>query len=378
MKQKSSVYNNASVNTTIAMIVLACLMLGFSVYLTQHYFDVRFPTGLESQSMCNINSFFNCNKATISHASNIAGVPIALFGALVGALTLLGLVFKNAEYERSIYFTLLTNGIGCFVLFCFSLLILHGLCPFCTLYYITSWLLLFLFYKKSANFKPNIGYLAAFAVIVLAAALITKNTVNEKEKAQREVGTDLINQYYKLPVLGAPINTSPNKIATAVNAPIKIAIFSDFECPACKAFSELLPQIIQKYAGKIDVQYFYYPLDNSCNPNIERAMHHYACKAAYIASCMPAEKFSTTHDELFHNQEKFESGYLDEVIKNNNLEKCVADPATKEKVVALINAATPFNIRSTPTFLLNGVKIEGVLPLDQLSLLFDEILKRAK
>jgi protein-disulfide isomerase len=44
----------------------------------------------------------------------------------------------------------------------------------------------------------------------------------------------------------------------------------------------------------------------------------------------------------------------------------------------LINAANPYNIRSTPTFILNGVKIEGVLPSDQLFAIMDEILKRSK
>jgi protein-disulfide isomerase len=106
-------------------------------------------------------------------------------------------------------------------------------------------------------------------------------------------------------------------------------------------------------------------------------MHQQACRAAYVATCMPLEQFGVVHDEIFHNQNKI-SDHLDEVIKKNKLEACVKDSKTKEKVVSLINAATPFNIRSTPSFLLNGVKIEGVLPPDQLFAIMDEILKRAK
>jgi protein-disulfide isomerase/uncharacterized membrane protein len=377
MKQKS-IYQDASVNATIGLIIFSSLMIGFSVYLTQHYFDLKFPTGLEGKSICNINSFFNCEKTTFSHLSNIAGIPIALFGAIIGFFTLIGLVIKNEEYERTMYFTLLANGIGCFVLFSYSLLVLHGLCPFCTLYYIASFILLFLFYKNSENYKPNFGYLAIFGVIVIASSVIMKNTVNEKEKVQSEIGSDIIKQYNKLPNLGTPAISSIYKISDVPNAPIKIIIFSDFECPACKAFSELVPQIVTRYAGKVDIQYFYYPLDNSCNPSIDHPMHQYACKAAYAVSCMPPAQFAAIHDEFFKNQDKFESGFVDQFIKSNNLEKCVADPATKEKVVALIKAATPFNIRSTPSYLINGAKIEGVIPLDQLSAIFDDILKKAK
>ena len=378
MNTKKSIYQNASVNTIIALIVLAGLMVGFSLYLTQHYFDLRFPTGLEGKSLCNINSFFNCSKTTFSHLSNIAGVPIALDGVLIGILALAGLAVRNEDFERTMYFTLLVNGIGCAILFLFSLFVLHGLCPFCSLYYITSGLLLFLFFKKSTTFKPSLPYLAVFAVIFIACSLIMKNTVDEKEKAQREISSDLIKQYYSLPNLGSPSIASLYKIADHPNAPIKMVIFSDFECPACRALSEIMPQIVARYGEKIDIQYYYYPLDNSCNPHMERPLHQYACKAAYAATCMPSGAFSSVHDELFKNQDKFESGYLDEYIKNNKLENCIEKPETKNMVLTLIQAATPFNIRSTPSYLINGVKIEGALPIDQLNIIFDEILKRAK
>ena len=170
MKQKS-IYQDASVNATIALIILSALMIGFSIYLTQHYFDIKFPTGLEGKSLCNINSFFNCSKTTFSQISNIAGVPIALYGAIIGFLALAGMVIKTEEFERTIFFTLLANAIGCFALFMYSLVILHGLCPFCSLYYITSGLLLFVFFKNSENYKPHLGYLATFAVIVIISSL---------------------------------------------------------------------------------------------------------------------------------------------------------------------------------------------------------------
>ena len=38
--------------------------------------------------------------------------------------------------------------------------------------------------------------------------------------------------------------------------------------------------------------------------------------------------------------------------------------------------AEPFNIRSTPTLFINGVKIEGGLGFGQMSILFDELIKK--
>ena len=78
---------------------------------------------------------------------------------------------------------------------------------------------------------------------------------------------------------------------------------------------------------------------------------------------------------LIEERERYTLGYLDNFIKSNKLESCVAAPKTKENVVALIKAADPFNIRSTPSYLINGVKIEGVLPADQMYAILHEILK---
>jgi protein-disulfide isomerase/uncharacterized membrane protein len=375
--KKTTIYQTNKIKTTIKVFILSSLMIGFSAYLAQHYFELRFPTGLASKSLCNLDQFFNCDKTTLSSLGNIAGVPIAFFGALIGIFTMAGLVFKNKDYERTIFFILAVNFIGCIFLFSYSLFILKGLCPFCTLYYIVSGATLYYFYRKSESAKPSIGYLALFAAIVISLSFLVKMNVDSKEQNQSAIGADSIKQFYSLPDLGTPKIISDFKIATALNAPIKMVIFSDFECPACKALSEIVPLLTNRYIGKIDIQYFYYPLDMNCNPSMERPIHQYACKAAYAATCMPLGNFVKTHDELFANQDKFGSGFLDQYIKNNKLEACVADPKTKEKVMALIKAADPFNVRSTPSFLINGVKIEGALPVDQIYAIMDEIIKRS-
>ena len=373
---KKSVYNESSMNTMIIMFLLSAMMIGFSIYLTGHYFDLKFPTGIESGSLCNLNSFFNCDKTTLSPASSIAGVPISMFGIIIGALTMIGIFFKNEDYERTIYFTLIVNMIGCVLLFCYSLFVLGGLCPMCTAYYVVSGITLWMFYKKSPTFHPHVPMLVVIAVIFLIVGFLTRMNVKSKTENMNAVANDLIKQYYSLPNLGQPAVPSVYKIATAENAPIKMQIFSDFECPACKALSELMPQLLIRYGGKIDIQYFFYPLDNACNASMERPLHVQACRAAYYTVCSPVEKFGEIHDEIFHNQEKL-GDFLDTNIKKNNLEACVKDPKTKEAVVAILNQSTPFNIRSTPTFLLNGVKIEGVLPPDQMFAIMDEILKRS-
>lgn len=128
---------------------------------------------------------------------------------------------------------------------------------------------------------------------------LTKFYIIKKEVIQSAVSNDVIKQFYSLENSGNPKIISEFKITDNSKAPIKMVIFSDFECPTCKAFSEMIPQIINRYQGKIDIQYFFYPLDNSCNPNVKRKIHPNACKASYVASCMPSHDFAKLHMNFF-------------------------------------------------------------------------------
>ncbi len=375
MKDNKSLYQDSSIGTTALTLLISFLMIGVSLYLTNHYFAVKFPTGLESGALCNFNSFFNCDKTTLSPLGVIFGVPTSVFGAIIGALVLFGAIFKNLEFERTIYFTLIVNIVGCIVLFCYSLFALGGLCPMCTVYYVLSAGMLFLFFKKSSDYKPNVGVLGLLLVSTLIIGFLFRQNIHSKLSAQSSIANDLIKQYYALPNLGTPSVRSEFKLASAENAPIKMHVFSDFQCPACKMLATQLHNIAEIYKGKIDIEYFFYPLDVACNAAMERPLHEFACEAAYISVCSSAN-FGKLHDEFFAGQEKMNAEFLNGVAKRENVLDCIKDPKTKEKVVNLINAAGPFNVKSTPTYLINGVKIEGVLPQDQIQAILDEIIRR--
>src|SRR5690606_29858277 len=137
-----------------------------SIYLTSHYFAVKFPTGLDTvSSICDFGSFFNCDTATNSVASNIFGVPISICGILIGLFIIAGFAIKTDEMEGTLFQVLAINFAGCVLLFFYSLIALGSLCPFCTLYYILSGSALFIFFKKSNNRLLAPVPLAAYGVI---------------------------------------------------------------------------------------------------------------------------------------------------------------------------------------------------------------------
>ena len=88
-------------------------------------------------------------------------------------------------------------------------------------------------------------------------------------------------------------------LAVPVNAPIKVVEFSDFGCPYCqKAAAVLLPYL----SSQKDVQiiFYPYPLDATCNDQLERVMHRYSCDWSKGTICAQKQgKLWPFHDKVF-------------------------------------------------------------------------------
>ncbi|MBH46805.1 MAG: hypothetical protein CME71_01400 [Halobacteriovorax sp.] len=376
-----TVYRSPKTLVHALVVTLGIAIITTTAYLTNHYFAIKFPDGLGSASaLCDISGFLNCDAATHSPISNVAGIPISIFGTLIGILLLSGYLFTSPGFESTMKFVLTVNLIGCIVLFIYSIIALGSLCPMCTLYYLLSFGAFFVFYRYAHSIRPTalpiVCIIALFAATSAGAYMYTSSKMEKNEA----LATSLIQQFDSLADLGAPEKPSEFRLATATedfqSAPIQVTKFSDFQCPACKAMSEQLHKAMRQYKGQINIQYIFYPLDPACNSSMDRNLHPFACKAAYLASCLP-EKFPEVEKEIFDNQDSISDSWLEAYAKKEGVLDCYKSDATKEKVKEYVERATPFNVRSTPTVLLIGLKIEGVLPFNQLQVLMDELISRS-
>ncbi len=360
-------------------IINALVMMGVSIYLTNHYYESVFPTTLGgAKSLCDISNFFNCDVATFSKISNIAGIPISYFGLVVGALFAITALMPSLALEKTASVVSKVNFIGCVALFLYSLIVLGSLCPFCSVYYVLSGIAAFLLWKYGADsWKPDVKTTALWGVILLLGAGYFYSNSSKKLEAQSKMSSSVVQQYRSLPNLGEPDQESPYKIHMATekwtDAPLRLVVFSDFECPFCKVVSEQLPDFIRRYGNKINIQYMFYPLDNKCNANMERPMHKNACDAAAVAAC-DAKKFAEVHDEIFASQAKLGSGALQDIMKKHGLTNCIDNPDLNTRIIVSINQGTKYNLKSTPTIILNGKKIEGSIPTPQFFAIMDDIL----
>jgi protein-disulfide isomerase len=221
-----------------------------------------------------------------------------------------------------------------------------------------SFSIAFMFWKfGTAKFHiKNFSYISLFALIILLPSFFYFQQKKESFSSNsKNLEIAMLQSFDSNPNLGTPATDSPFRLATAnadfKSAPIQLTIFSDFQCPACKMLSDVLHEVMARFEGKINAQYFFYPLDMNA-------------------------RFGGLHDALFAAQDNLSKNFIKELAESEKVTQCYTDPATKEKIQAMIKEATPFNIRSTPTMILNGVKIEGVLPRNQMMALIEGLLKR--
>lgn len=380
MEPKKSLTLNGISGLNFLFIINAVAMIGVSIYMTSHFYETLYPTKLGgAASLCNISNFFNCDAATYSHLSNLAGIPIAFFGIIVGLFFLFTSLMPSETMERTASAVSKYNFIGCVGLFLFSIGVMGSLCPFCSVYYVLSGIAFFLLFKSSlSSWVPDIKTTALWGSILLVGSFFMYQHTSGKEQVKNKISTSIVEQYHKLPLVGDPDQESPYKVhlaegKTFAESPIRISVFSDFECPFCKVVSDQLPELIRRYPDKISIQYLFYPLDAKCNSNVKGRFHQNACDAASLAAC-DEKKFHEVHDEIFANQAKIGSGSLQEIAQKFGLTNCIDNKDVLNKVISAVNQGAKYNLKSTPTIILNGKKIEGSIPSAQFFAIFEDIL----
>lgn len=156
-------------------------------------------------------------------------------------------------------------------------------------------------------------------------------------------------------LIPANAHTTGNSSASAY-----LVEFSDFQCPACGTFEPTVKSLTTKYADRLLFSYRHFPL-----PQHEQGQP--AAMAAEAAS--KQGKFWEMHGLLFKNQKALsETMYID-LAKQLDLNMVAFEKDRKDSSLSAIISAdtesgTNIGVNATPTFFLNGVKLELADPSD--------------
>jgi protein-disulfide isomerase len=172
-------------------------------------------------------------------------------------------------------------------------------------------------------------------------------------------------------------NARQNGAAGLASSTVILIEYSDFQCPACRTYYPILRELAETYDGRMAFVYRHYPL-KQIHVNAEPAA--WASEAAGIQG-----KFWEMHNLLFEKQAEWEkasdlrsvfSEYA--ALLGLNKEKFLAEldsSAVKNLVGDQRKSALKFGLNATPTFILNGKKIENPQSVEAFKLLIDKAIK---
>lgn len=209
----------------------------------------------------------------------------------------------------------------------------------------------------------------------------------------KKIGLVLMGTLITIGILfGAWYLTSTPKTIVKQNIPIResdyisgnkkakvvLVEYSDFQCPACGQYHPLIKQVTQKYNDKIAFVQRHFPLQQ----------HKNALAAARAAEAAGKQgKFYPMGDLLFTNQQDWEEekdpqklfeSYAKQLKLNIDQFKKDNTDAQDKKIEDDRNSGVALGVNSTPTFFLNGVKLDNPSSLADFSKLIDAELATAK
>lgn len=172
-----------------------------------------------------------------------------------------------------------------------------------------------------------------------------------------------------------------NHVTGGENAKVTLVEYGDFECPACGSYYPIVEQVKEKYGDKLKFQFRHFPL---VQIHKNAMVGHRAAEAAGRQG-----KFWQMYNILYKQQQTWTAGtnaarimedYALQIGLNiDQFKKDFASESVNDAINADTKAGQALGANSTPTFILNGKKLDP-LPdrsVEAFSKLIDEALKEA-
>jgi protein-disulfide isomerase len=147
------------------------------------------------------------------------------------------------------------------------------------------------------------------------------------------------------------------------NAAVTIVEFSDFQCPFCRKFAQILDEALADETLGVRVVFHHMPL----------GMHNWARVAAEGAACAQLQSpraFWRMHDRIFRDQQGITADNVKEKlgefardvkeIEVHAFERCILNSMSLGLVLRDLNLGEANQVTGTPTLFINGHRVQGV------------------
>jgi len=134
------------------------------------------------------------------------------------------------------------------------------------------------------------------------------------------------------------------------DAPVKLVLFSDFQCPFSQRLHPILERVMKQFKGSVSLRFKHYP-----------QIHH---KEAFIASIAAVcaheqKKFSAFRNKLFKPGQKLTKKAILKLVarmglKVSRFKTCVMSPGAAEMVKQDMADAERLGVKGTPFVYINN------------------------
>ena len=378
-----------------AYFALVCALVGFGASVAAAYVHYQLLYDPTYRSFCDVSSRISCTEVYMSRYSTYRGVPVAIFGALwfavAALLSVTGLRARDAVRESvpGYLFVLSTLALAVILYLGYaSFVILNTVCVLCLTTY-AAVVGLFLV-SGAATSVPmttlprraarDVRVLVSSPLAITLAVLFCAGAVTTLAFFPREGVMAAASE--NAAAAPAPLSqdrrseferyfTSQPRIPIMVpneGAKVLIVKFNDFQCPACGqsyvAYKPILAKFEAEQPGAVKMVLKDYPLNPNCNPNVSAMIHPAACDAA-VAVRLAAihNRADALEDYLYTHQPEMTAPMVRQAARD--IGQVTDFDAKYQSTLALVKGETglgkQLSVSQTPTFFINGVKLEGMM-----------------
>lgn len=358
--------------------VLALAGLGISAYQSHQFYQIRSGTG-SFESFCNISESVNCNAVMASRFAELAfGIPLSsLAASAFVALVILALMGHLEDLKKdSLQGIRVLTTMSLALSLVYLVVMIFAVKTFCVLCLTIDAINVLLFLLAWSMRQEGTGGTLKTAAITLGVSLLaipTLSSLDAQEDSEGGLSSSQMDLYAQewLQSPAIPVGAGPEYHGFGPEqAPVTIVEFSDLQCPHCKKGAYLMNALKDRFPGKVRIVLRHFPLDSQCNSLIPAGQGHTAaCEAARAVYCANQQgKFATAYQILFDRQVEIAPGKITRLLENSGihldaLEACMKAESTYTAIQKDIQEGIQIKINSTPTFFINGHRVNGAYPL---------------
>ncbi len=217
---------------------------------------------------------------------------------------------------------------------------------------------------KASWYKTRWGVVFVFVSIILLSlaviigSLVVKELRDANDPSKVTISIDRFE-----------VATKDNYWIGSSNPKVTIIEFGDFSCEMCGMAFPTIREVVAKYKSDVKFVFKDFPVVSDVSPLL-----------AMAARCAGEQGlFWTMYDKLFINQGVASAEKLAEIAKQSGADEqrfaaCLEKQTYLKNIQDDYSEGEALGIEGTPTWFINGYKVEGVIPLKG----FEDMIERLK